>query len=202
MSGILRISTKYNLVRLRRKCISVLQTKFPSTLAECDALLSSGYKYVSSTIVRAIPLARETNVPQILPWAFYIATNINAGALLDDPILSWRDKALCLAGKDLLWQSQKTKTHSFIFELLRAPGCLYNCQPRLPQAMNWRRTEELRANPHPLQEYDDWEALKVCVRCLEAVQMQHQAGREKVWDELPKIFQLGSWDEIQRDQNR
>ncbi|KAF8884973.1 hypothetical protein BD779DRAFT_1662928 [Infundibulicybe gibba] len=94
ISGMLRISTKYNLHFLRKKCISVLQKKFPSTLAECDALLASQYQYLSTAVVRAIPLAREANVPEILPWAFYISTHIDMDLLLQNEVLSWRDKAL------------------------------------------------------------------------------------------------------------
>ncbi|RDB24320.1 hypothetical protein Hypma_008443, partial [Hypsizygus marmoreus] len=202
VSGILRISTKYNLVLLRQKCIEVLQTKFPCTLEGCDALLASGYKYVSSTIVRAIPLARETNIPELLPWAFYISTNIATDAILDDPILSWQDKALCLAGKNHLWEMQKSLTHRFLFEFTKALTCQQACQSRLPQTMNWRRAEELRANPHPLHLFDDWDTLKVCSKCLELVQAQHQKGREQVWNRLPAIFHLGSWDDIHKDQNR
>ena len=204
LSGILRISTKYNMTLLRHKCISVLRTKFPATLHGCDDLLSSGYKYASSTIVRAIPLARETNVPEILPWAFYISTNISTDTLLDDPVLSWRDKALCLAGKQKLWEMQKTLTHRFLFEFVKAPGCLLSsCQQRGPQTpMTWKRTEELRENPHPLNEFDEWDSLKLCPKCLDFTQLQHQKGRDQVWKELPRIFLLGSWDEIEREQSR
>ncbi|KAF8059464.1 hypothetical protein FPV67DRAFT_1564885 [Lyophyllum atratum] len=192
VSGILRISTKYNLIFLRRKCISILQTKFPSTLKGCDALLSSGYKYVSSTIVRAIPLAREANVPEILPWAFYISTNIVTDALLQDPILSWKDKALCLAGRDQLWDAQKSLTHRFAFDFTKSHKCQHACVSRLPGTMTWRRSEELR----------DWDTLKICQHCLELVQVQHQKGREKVWSSLPSMFHLGTWDDIHKEQNR
>ncbi|GLB43813.1 hypothetical protein LshimejAT787_1403250 [Lyophyllum shimeji] len=203
VSGILRISTKYNLIFLRKKCISILQTKFPSTLEGCDALLSSGYKYVSSTIVRAIPLARENNVPEILPWAFYISTNIDTDTLLDDPVLSWKDKTLCLAGKEQLWEMQKSLTHRFAFDFTKSHKCQHLCTSRLPCAtMTWRQSEELRLSPHPLHEYDEWDTLKVCQHCLEQVQVQHRKGREEVWNSLPVIFRLGSWADIHLEQNR
>ncbi|GLB39532.1 hypothetical protein LshimejAT787_0700420 [Lyophyllum shimeji] len=202
VSGILRISTKYNILPLRTKCINVLRTKFPSSLAACDQLLSSGYKYVASTIVRAIPLARETNIPEILPWAFYISTNISNDALLEDPVLSWKDKAICLVGKNQLWEMQKSVTHKFLFEFTKAQTCQYSCQSRLPPLMSWRRTEELRCSPHPLNQFEDWESLKVCVKCLDQTQVQHQRGREKVWKMLPTIFQLGTWEDIHKEQNR
>ncbi|KAF8064857.1 hypothetical protein FPV67DRAFT_158026 [Lyophyllum atratum] len=204
VSGILRISTKYNILCLREKCIAVLKTKFPSSLSACDKLLSSGYKYIASTIVRAIPLARETNVPEILPWAFYISTNISHEALLEDSILSWQDKTLCLVGKNHLWEKQKSVTHKFLFEFSKAPNCCSypSCQSRLPPLMSWRRTEELRGSPHPLNQFEEWDSLKVCSKCLEHIQAQHQKGRESVWKSLPTIFGLGTWDDIHAEQNR
>ncbi|KAG5635411.1 hypothetical protein H0H81_011374 [Sphagnurus paluster] len=201
LSGILRISTKYNIITLREKCIMVLRTKFPSSLSACDRLLSSGYKYVASTIVRAIPLARATNVPEILPWAFYISTNIAHDALLDDGVLSWHDKALCLAGKNQLWEMQKSVTHKFMFEFSRAPTCAL-CRIPPSMAMTWQRAEELRGSPHPLMHFDGWDSLQLCVRCLDHVKTQYQKGREKVWKALPIMFRLGSWEEIHQEQNR
>ncbi|KAG6853015.1 hypothetical protein C0991_007456 [Blastosporella zonata] len=201
VSGILKISTKYNLTFIRQKCIAILRAKFPTTLHGCDALVSSGYQYTATTIVRAIPLARDTNVPALLPWAFYISTNIEPDALLSDPILSWRDKALCLAGKAQLWERQKEDTHRFMFEFAKAVDCRHGCSVRLQQ-MSWRHMEELRKRPHPLHEYDNWDTLQVCSACLTRVQGEHARGREKVWNDLPKIFHLGSWESIHQEQNR
>ncbi|KAG6879269.1 hypothetical protein C0992_003944 [Termitomyces sp. T32_za158] len=201
ISGILKISTKYNLAKIRQKCIDILRDKFPTTLYGCDELVSSGYQYNATTVVSAIPLARETNVPEILPWAFYISTNIETDALLADPVLSWRDKALCLAGRSQLWERQKEDTHKFLFDFVKAPDCRHGCSLRLQQ-MTWRHMEELRKRPHPLHEYDNWDSLGVCTSCLQRVQDQHARGREKVWNDLPKIFHLGTWNEIHQEQNR
>ncbi|KAG5735841.1 hypothetical protein E4T56_gene9366 [Termitomyces sp. T112] len=201
ISGILKISTKYNLTRIRQKCIDILQGKFPTTLSGCEELVSSGYQYNATTVVSAIPLARETNVPEILPWAFYISTNIDTDTLLADPVLSWRDKALCLAGKSQLWERQKEDTHKFLFEFARPSDCRHMCSLRLPQ-MTWKHIEDLRKRPHPLHEYDDWDSLGLCHVCLQRVQDQHAKGREKVWNALPKIFHLGTWEEIRKEQNR
>lgn len=121
--------------------------------------------------------------------------------LLNDSVLSWRDKALCLAGKERLWEAQKNLTHSFRFEPIRAPNC-NACQLRPPQIVDWRETEELRKTPHPLDIYTKWSSMKVCQKCLAQMELQHQSGREKVWKSLPSFFELGSWEDIHKDQNR
>ncbi|KAG5650775.1 hypothetical protein H0H81_011089 [Sphagnurus paluster] len=164
LSGILRISTKYNIITLREKCIMVLRTKFLSSLSACDRLLSSGYKYVAST------------------------TNIAHDALLDDSVLSWHDKALCLAGKNQLWEMQKSVTHKFTFKFSRAPTCA-SCRIPPSMAITWQRAEQLRGSPHPLMHFDGLDSLQLCVRCLDHVKTQYQKGREKVWKALP-MFRL------------
>ncbi|KIJ97691.1 hypothetical protein K443DRAFT_630675, partial [Laccaria amethystina LaAM-08-1] len=92
------ITTKCNMQQLRNKCIALLCQKFPSTLSGC-AVIAQQYQYTPSTTVRLIPLARETNIPEVLPWAYYICTQMSIPDLLINPILSWQDKA---AGKLLL----------------------------------------------------------------------------------------------------
>jgi len=201
ISGILRISTKYGMHQLRNKCIAIIQDKFPSTLKGCDDVLSRGIQYVPSEIVRIIPLARETTVPKVLPWAFYLCAHISVDEILANSVLDWRDKALCLAGKERLWEMQKTLTHSFLLDFKQAPGCSTGCHARVPRALKLNDIESLRINPHPLEEYTDWKSLTVCNKCLQAVETQHKEGREKVWQMLPSIFHLGTWDDICKDQS-
>jgi hypothetical protein len=189
--------------QVRQKCIAVLQSKFPSTIQGCDTLLSSKYLYPPGAIVRAIPLARENVVPEILPWAYYISTHIPTEELLKDASLAWRDKALCLAGKERLWDAQKTITHSFLFTFDRSPGCISLCnQAYQLDRQTWKGLEHLRKSPHPLEPYVDWTSINTCKKCREQMEKQHRAGREKLWEVLPGIFDLGSWKELKQDQLR
>lgn len=204
VSGILRISTKYGMVSIRKKCISILQEAFPSTLATCETVLSRKYEYVPGEVVRIIPLARETNLPMVLPWAFYLCAHISVNEVMTNSVLSWRDKALCLAGKERLWEAQKALTHQFLMQFKPLAGCTSGCQTRYSCGVTWRDTEVLRLEPHPLAEYKDWGTFpsqQVCPKCLSAMKLQHKEGREKVWEMLPGIFELGTWDLITKDQN-
>ncbi|KAK2462905.1 hypothetical protein APHAL10511_005103 [Amanita phalloides] len=203
ISGILKLSTKYLMRHVRQKCMAVLQSKFPSTIQGCDALLLSKYLYPPGAIVRAIPLARENVVPEILPWAYYISTHIATDELLRDPSLAWRDKALCLAGKERLWEAQKTITHSFLFTFDRSPGCTSVCnQGYQLDRQTWKGLEHLRQSPHPLEPYTEWVSISTCKKCKEQMERQHKLGREKLWELLPGIFDLGSWKELKEDQIR
>ncbi|KIM37361.1 hypothetical protein M413DRAFT_20350 [Hebeloma cylindrosporum] len=175
LSGILRISTKYHMQGLRNKCITIIQDKFPSTLSGCD---------------------------EILPWAFYLCTHISVNDILANSVLSWQDKALCLAGKERLWEMQKWHTHAFMLDFKQAPQCASNCSARIPRPLKLENFEVMRINPHPLEEYKDWKTLNLCQRCQTMAETQHRNGREKVWQELPSLFHLGkSWDNICEDQD-
>jgi hypothetical protein len=202
ISGILRISSKYNMQQIRNKCISMIQDKFPSTLAGCDDVLKRKLVYRPSEIDRLIPLARETNIPRVLPWAFYLCTQMGPEELLQNTVLSWKDKALCLAGKEALWEMRKTVTHSFLLRFVPAQNCSSGqCRVRMPdypEALD--AFEMLRKSPHILEEYTDWAALRLCVGCRTFLQAQHRSGRERVWQLLPTFFHLGSWEEIFKEQ--
>ncbi|KAF8643193.1 hypothetical protein AX16_009170 [Volvariella volvacea WC 439] len=203
VSGILRISTKYSMRTLRQKCITILQRRFPSTLASCDELLASKYTYPSAAdVIRAIPLAREANVPEILPWAYYIATHVSVESIMGEKSLSWKDKALCLAGKEKLWDAYRLLTHSFLFDVHRVPGCPSNCYARTshPSNVDWRLVDSVRSSPHPLDIQTKWDSVNVCGHCLKTIEAAHRTGREKVWNLLPSYFGLGSWEEIRKDQ--
>jgi len=202
ISGILRISTKYNMQQIRNKCMSMIQDKFPSTLAGCDDVIKRKLLYSPSEIDRLIPLARETNIPHVLPWAFYLCTQMGPDDILKNTVLSWKDKALCLAGKECLWEAMKTLTHNFILRFTPAPYCTSNCRPRLPEAPSEALDviEMLRKAPHVLEEYKDWAALRLCHKCQPFLQAQHRSGREKVWQSLPSFFQLGTWEDVMKEQ--
>jgi len=203
ISGILRISTKYHIQQLREKCITIIHDKFPSTLSGCDDVIKRKIPYRPSEIDRIIPLARETNVPRVLPWAFYLCAQMRTEELLQNPVLSWHDKALCLAGKERLWEMRKTVTHTFLLDFHPAPTCISGCKLRMPDSFTaaLEAIEVLRVTPHVLDEYTDWSNLRLCNRCQSFLQVQHKQGREKVWQSLPGFFHLGTWEEISKNQS-
>ena len=189
--------------QIRNKCISMIQDKFPSTLAGCDDVLRRNIIYRPSEIDRLIPLARETNIPRVLPWAFYLCTQMGTDELLKNNVLSWKDKALCLAGKECLWDMRKTATHSFLLNFIPASNCTSSCKTRMPEPFPEAldAIETLRKTPHVLEEYTEWGGLRLCIRCQTFLQAQHRNGRERVWQSLPSFFQLGTWEDIFKEQS-
>ncbi|TFK22109.1 hypothetical protein FA15DRAFT_681809 [Coprinopsis marcescibilis] len=220
VNGILKISTKYSMAKLRQKCISLLLVKLPNTFESCCALLHTKSKYDSPDIIRVINLARAANVPEILPWAFYLCTHMSVNDIMKNTVLSWQDKAIVLAGRERLWEVQKSTSNSALFVFTPSQQCTSNCQgrilaaipgtsistgnpPGLNMGMNYREAEDYRRSPHPLGEFDGWSHMKqqpVCGRCSSHQIAEHKKGREKVWNNLPTYFDLGTWEDIKKDQ--
>ncbi|KAL0059931.1 hypothetical protein AAF712_013278 [Marasmius tenuissimus] len=93
ISGILRLSTKYLNPLLRTRCISILHTYIPTTLPSYDSPPVKR-RLKSDELMLLARLARETNVPTILPYLFYCIARLSPARILkDDPNdISWRDK--------------------------------------------------------------------------------------------------------------
>ncbi|KAH6906812.1 hypothetical protein BKA70DRAFT_1386324 [Coprinopsis sp. MPI-PUGE-AT-0042] len=192
VSGVLKISTKYNRVKLRRKCITLLLIKFPNTFENCTQLLQSNSKYDSPEIIRLIRLARQTNVPEVLPWAYYLCTTH----------VCKRYQKNSLA-KSAIWQAQKTYSNSVLFTFTPASQCASSCQTRLLNAVPgtqhiWIWCVFVSTDGHVLREADEmrqspassWRQ-QICTRCMNHQVSLHKIGRQKIWDALPTYFELG-----------
>ena len=210
IGGILRLSTKYMIRYLRQRCISLLLTKLPSTFESYEAKSKSTSssaatpdRYRSDTVMRAIKLAQENNVLEALPYAYYCVSRFPHKRLLKERPgdMSWKDKAICLVGRERLNWAQMSMSYSFLLVFQRAPICqsVLCAHARGPHA-EWHMLENYRS-PHPLREYDRWESLNVCPDCVAYSQTRHLEGRKDVWKHLPTLFELPTWEELKELQN-
>ena len=205
IQGILRLSTKYIIRYLRQRCISLFLTKFPSTLDgyTFKAGASNREKYKSDSVMRAINLARQNNVLEVLPYAFYCIARLQHKRIMKDrPMdISWKDKALCLVGRERLQWAQTSLSHVFLLNFQRAPLCQSSlCAFARGPHSEWHVLDCMKS-PNPLHTYDNWDNLNVCSDCVAYCKMRHLKGREEVWDRLPDLFELPTWDELRKAQN-
>lgn len=204
---------------LRQRCISLFVTKLPSTFESYELkaratnlTLSSPTiipaplapdRYRSDTVMRAIRLAQENNILEALPYAYYCVSRFPHKRLLKDRPgdISWKDKTICLVGRERLTWAQMSMSYSFLLVFQRSPKCqsVLCAHARGPHA-EWHLLENYRS-PHPLREYDRWESLNVCDDCVAYCQARHLAGRKDVWKHLPTLFELPTWEELREMQN-
>ena len=205
IQGILRLSTKYIIRYLRQRCISLFLTKFPSTLDgyTLKAGASNREKYKSDNVMRAINLARQNNVLEVLPYAFYCIARLPHKRILKDrPMdISWKDKAMCLVGRERLHWAQTSLSHVFLLNFQRAPLCQSTlCAFARGPHSEWHILDCMKS-PNPLHAYENWDNLNVCPDCVAYCKIRHEKGREEVWDRLPDLFELPTWDELRSTQN-
>ena len=206
VSGILRLSTKYSVQRLRQMCIFLLGHKIPTSFL---MFKSHRYPEFSADICFSIiNLAREANVREWLPFMFYLCARLPMNLVLHGTaaaVLSWKDRAICLAGRAELLHAQRTISYAPFIDIKRSASCENHptlCASRILETnwINWERQifVEIFAleihTPTSMKHH-------VCPPCVEYAMLQHREGCEKVWDILPGMFQLGSWTDIWDSQN-
>ncbi|KAJ7665733.1 hypothetical protein B0H17DRAFT_1090399 [Mycena rosella] len=200
ISGMLRLSTKYMIAALRQRCISVLKARFPATFADYNAMMAHPQRkhYKSDDVMRAVRLAQECGLRELLPYAYYCVARMGLTRIATDSAadVSWREKAICLVGRERLRWAEMSLSHSFLFAFQPAPRCATpQCAIARGPQKEWRVLEAARA-PNPLKHFTRWAAMNVCGECIAHAQTQHEAGREEVWQHLPVIFELAAWEEL------
>lgn len=216
ISGILRLSTKYMIRYLRQRCIFLFLTKLPSTFESYEAKARvagssstpptharSRDRYRSDTVMRAIKLAQDNDIYEALPYAYYCVSRFPHKRLLKERPgdISWKDKAICLVGRERLHWAQMSMSYAFLLVFQRSPVCqsVLCAHARGPHT-EWHVLENDRS-PHPLREYDRWDSLNVCPDCVAYCQARHLEGRKDVWRYLPTLFELPTWEELREMQN-
>lgn len=75
------------------------------------------------------------------------------------------------------------------------------CYKRRLQAFEANRQDRQESPYDPLHVWDenDWVLLSdVCTVCLKAMKQIHAEARHKFWDDLPRIYGLPPWPELER----
>lgn len=157
ISGILRLSSKYMVQSLRRKCITLFTRNLPATLDDYDSRVLRGTsKHIKSdAIMRAIRLAQETDVPIVLPYAYYCVARLPSRRILEvnSNDISWQQKTICLVGRERLRYGEMSLSHSFLLAFRPASTCpnVLCAVSRSPHT-EWHILEASR-HPHPLRPY-------------------------------------------------
>ncbi|KAJ7816951.1 hypothetical protein B0H14DRAFT_2374338 [Mycena olivaceomarginata] len=183
--ALIRLGRKYAFRDLLDFAVARLTYENPTTIEAYDALLDSDRKYTPTRIVKSpgllfdtITLARENGIMSVLPCAFYrilrrfetLFDHIprNDGTLA---ALSSADLYRCVRARDRLLQAQFR------------PG--YTCA----WYRSWTPSSECKTPKRDRK-------LQLCTDCKESVRALVDAGRARMWDELPGFFELPPWDKL------
>jgi hypothetical protein len=201
ITGILRLSHKYDVQYLRRRALLHLDTGFPTSLAVYE--ISGSETFASDGLddsLLTIQCASEVGAPWVLPTAFYFLCYSDMREILAArawPRLSPADQATAIAS----YTKQRTACPP-VLPFLRIPfteGCvaLDRCSAYKAQYLEDVGTWNIS---DPLGSYRDWTPFesRVCAYCLKKSEEYHRVGREKLWANLPAIYGLPAWDILER----
>ncbi|KAJ6504467.1 hypothetical protein DFH09DRAFT_1201212 [Mycena vulgaris] len=207
LSGILRLSRKYQVDALHIRAVVHLTSGFPMTLREYPA--SPSWDIRPDDNLRAIVLARDLSMDWILPFALYCAcaTNTSAqflnGLVVDGGRVELRaeDKLVCLEQSLALRGPASAAISKFLWDPPRIDGCLHRPNHKCaPIRIGLRREVEDRRSrdilPLRLWMARDWQRLDVCRHCMSAMKTVHQTALQLFWDGLPQRFGLPEWTEL------
>ena len=201
IAGILRLSNKYDIPPIRRRCIHELRRHFPCTLAAFDATILNAPPLSTLMPTKAIILARECNALDILPCAFYLLCQAETEAFLDIlTLLPQQEIRTCLLGRERLRVVLETATLSFALNPNPSPTCTdrAGCRPNGLEFLSAAISQRIHAGFYALEKNNVDKMLNdhLCYICTEDRIFAHIRGREKVWNELPGYFGLGTWEAL------
>ncbi|KAJ7158457.1 hypothetical protein C8R46DRAFT_1109224 [Mycena filopes] len=211
----LRFSRKYDLGPVRESIVERLTHENPTTLEGYDAL-KTGNSYHPTRIIHyqgllydTITLAGENDLLAILPCAYYRALVGTLPAAIFDGVprgdgsvatLSPVHQRACNLGRTALLRAQwdAGNTFGWIDDLSEDIGCLdpFNCGQK---KYAFFRRHVVRGSLAPFCAVSYVDSLRLCAMCTPNVKAKMIAGRQQMWELLPKFFDLPPWDELKND---
>jgi hypothetical protein len=211
VAAFLRLGKKYEITKLYEEALSRLCNDYPPNLAQWERRERNGasIKYYAGVHFDVVNLAREIDIPSLLPTAFYYICAsphpldcITKGFTHMDgtsSIKSIEDKMICLVGRQKLITKQACQTLGWM-DYAEDSEIAANCH-------QWSRCETARkklwfdmSHPtishYPLNKWNTCFEKDLCAPCIQSSKVTHTKGRVSVWNELPSLFELPDWGEL------
>ncbi|KAJ7157728.1 hypothetical protein C8R46DRAFT_1225272 [Mycena filopes] len=219
VSALFRLGRKYEFVELHESAVERLKSENPTTLEEYTARVAGNF--TTARIVHypaldfdIIALARENDLLSLLPCAYYSAFVHPVGvargleALLNDrprsdgtvASLAPLDLRRCLLGRDKILTAQIQPGYICGWYRTWAPNpndCtdLARCTDT-----HKRRLSGFLDRPQSLRPLVKAAAPQgYCATCSEQIAELREAGRKRIWEELPIFFGLPAWSELTKE---
>ncbi|KAJ7657211.1 hypothetical protein DFH06DRAFT_990948, partial [Mycena polygramma] len=219
-----RLGTNYGFDELRDDALRRVEYIFPRSLYDFqsryyvkeklpDIPLNSPIHHYPGLIFDAINLARATNLLSILPAALFracsasetqetVVQSILAGSKGSDERLvqmSDVDKNLCVLATFRLLKKQWNNLYGWVHQIGRYKTCTFDCSKAPTTAMVSIGYPVCSATPFQ-KGYHGSEPL--CMTCQAVASVVYALAQDALWAELPAIFELLSWADIDKDMAR
>lgn len=188
VAELLRNTTKFEMTAVRRDLCHALAPLFPSTLL--------GYieapHFDDAALAGCVALAnafRETSLLHLLPAALYRIARASVRDILDSALSPANLRAVLLGRAQLAVRARNV----FPTVFTGRSGCaMHGAMPELAVVLlaedGW--IDPLRERDIPRL------AGTACRRCIRRMDVAYDEGRLAVWEALPEIFELPSWEKL------
>ncbi|KAJ7111286.1 hypothetical protein C8R44DRAFT_711711 [Mycena epipterygia] len=203
ISGVLRLSNKYDVDSLRKRALVHLGSIFqnPNTNEVVEPSWSGG-----ETLTPLIILCREVSAVWILPYAFYYYTQLYSHEELilgytafdgSHVVLSPQDQLVVLSGALTL----RTEKMSDFLDFLWYPDNIKECRSPVECLASRnrarRRAERKKGRGFPDDVPIDIAKMGVCRACHTALNKAYRLARRKLQDCIPEVFGLPDWTTLE-----
>ncbi|KAJ7734365.1 hypothetical protein DFH07DRAFT_928503 [Mycena maculata] len=208
--GILRLSHKYDVQYLFRRALRHLEV--PLYFSSVGAFREPVSDHITYTVegevdtprrfFAIIKAARETCAEGLLPVAYYRASQYPHDALLTGPSEQAEDAIKCVKAGLILARENATLAKNFTSVGSILCGTPTECSSARLLALDmYLSSVEGENDVFPVESWGhaEWGYLKehgMCPACIRAYRTVHATAVEKVWERLPRIFDLPSWSEL------
>ncbi|KAJ6460070.1 hypothetical protein C8R47DRAFT_1027932 [Mycena vitilis] len=210
LTGVLRMSHKYEVDAMRKRALLHISSFHPTTLDEYLALADKSAPWFEElddglSFTPLIVLARELSLDWIIPATFYRTCEWTAEELIVYGQISKEDQVRLTIGCRMLEATGVTKILDFLWpdndpECDDPDGCdrsRFSCR-RMAEGRRPRENDAQARVPLSAWRASDWKRLKVCDVCMSNMKEKHQRALQSFWDELPSIFRLPPWSELEK----
>lgn len=208
VEGVLRLSLKYDVQYLRRRALKHLMSTFPQDIDDWKKRdFNRTIPPVDNTPFAALRIAREFDLTWLLPAIYYCISSHPLEKTLDgvqwegeDLELRWVDKRTSLVGraKILLLQSRNALMLTK-FAGIPIDGCTgVNCSSARARYAEVLGGWAMAGLLDYYEDNSDAYSADFCPTCRTVFKGQCDAASQVLWNELPDMFELPGWTELER----
>ncbi|KAK7025090.1 BTB domain-containing protein [Favolaschia claudopus] len=207
IGALLRLGRKYDIKYLFDSAVARLTSEFPATLQEYDIAQSSNLEQGiqgSSTPFDIITLAHENQIFTVLPVAYFWAASYTPGTLFEIndnqgiPPIPPIHLRRWISGRESLITKQLLPSYvlGWIAKWdFKDCTTMVTCRTLREAIFGTCLRERLML---ALTKGEGW-VTHLCQNCRGHAEKLMSAGREKIWNELPEIFDRPPWAELKND---
>ncbi|KAJ7468229.1 hypothetical protein B0H11DRAFT_1732469 [Mycena galericulata] len=200
LSRLLRLGSMFRMKGLPKQLVSMILSKiYPSSL---DHWLSRkpprGYKETESDDFKVLALgtAYDIDFRPLLPGIYYECCRYPI-ATIGAASISRTDKMKCLTAMTTFDKDWARGVYPFLFRGPSGPsGCRNNLKCGRERQAWIKDNRGLPVLKDVFSAPFEWKEIDFCKVCLKSAKELYKAGRVRLWDALPSLFELPPWEEL------